>query len=173
VGGIENPHPHGAEAAETELLIRRYRDGDHDAVWELHNLALRAVGAHAGNGVWDDDLHHVSEVYLDGRGEFLVGLLDGRIVAMAALRWHEDATAEVKRMRVHPDVQRRGFGRLLLRRLEERAIELGYRRMVLDTTERQVAAIALYRSEGFVESGRGEVWGFPCIFFAKELVADG
>jgi len=156
----------------SELVIRRYEDTDRDAVWELHNLALYAVGAHVGNGPWDDDLHHVSEVYLDGRGEFLVGLLGGRVVAMGALRRHDDVTAEVKRMRVHPATQRHGFGRAILLRLEERAIRLGYRRLVLDTTERQVAAIALYRSEGFVESGRGEVWGFPCIFFAKELVAD-
>jgi ribosomal protein S18 acetylase RimI-like enzyme len=115
----------------------------------------------------------VADVYLDARGEFLVGLVSGRIVAMGALRRHDDLTAEVKRMRVHPDLQRRGFGRTVLRRLEQRAIQLGYRRLVLDTTERQAAAIALYRSEGFTETGRGQVFGFPCIFFAKELAADG
>jgi len=154
-----------------KLLIRRYRDADHDAVWELHNLALRLVGAHAGNGPWDDDLHHVREVYLEAGGEFLVGELAGRIVAIGALRRQDESTAEVKRMRVHPDLQRRGHGRAVLRRLEARAVQLGYRRLVLDTTERQVPAIALYRSEGFVEIGRGQVLGFPCIFFAKELSA--
>ena len=176
MGGIEGsaPHRHEAEDMErAELVIRRYRDGDRAAVWALHNLALHAVGAHAGNGVWDDDLHHVAEVYLDGGGEFLVGLVAGRVVAMGALRRHDDLTAEVKRMRVHPDLQGRGFGRLVLRALERRAIRLGYRRLVLDTTERQAAAIALYRSEGFTETGRGRVLGFPCIFFAKELAQGG
>ncbi len=132
-----------------------------------------ASGAHVGNGPWDDDLHHIQEVYLDAGGEFLVGELGGRIVAMGALRRHDDVTAGVKRIRVHPGQQRRGFGRTVLRRLEERARELGYRRLVLDTTERQVAAIALYRSEGFTETGRGQVFGFPCIFFGKELAATG
>jgi ribosomal protein S18 acetylase RimI-like enzyme len=153
------------------LDLRRYQDGDHDAVWELHNLALHAVGAHAGNGAWDDDLHHIQEVYLDAGGEFLVGALAGRIVAIGALRRQDGITAELKRMRVNPGVQRCGFGRTVLRRLEERARELGYRRLVLDTTERQVAAIALYRSEGFIETGRGQVLGFPCVFFTKELAA--
>ncbi|MGA3184888.1 MAG: GNAT family N-acetyltransferase [Candidatus Dormibacteria bacterium] len=152
-----------------DLDVRRYQDGDRVAVWELHNLALHAVGAHAGNGPWDDDLHHIQEVYLDAGGEFLVGLLAGRIVAIGALRRQDEITVELKRMRVNPDLQRRGLGRIVLRRLEERARELGYRRLVLDTTERQVAAIALYRSEGFTETGRGQVFGFPCIFFAKEL----
>ena len=171
MGGTESRSPDRAGASDTELVIRRYRDADHDAVWELHNLALRLVGAHAGNGPWDDDLHHIGEVYLDAGGEFLVGELAGRIVAIGALRRHDDTTAEVKRMRVHPDVQRSGHGRTVLRSLEARALQLGCRRLVLDTTERQLAAIALYSSEGFSETGRGRVLGFPCIFFAKQLVA--
>jgi len=44
-----------------ELAIRRYRDADHDAVWNVHNVALSAVGVHGGNGPWDDDLHNVRE----------------------------------------------------------------------------------------------------------------
>lgn len=152
-----------------DLEIRRYQEADHDAVWDLHNLALHRVGAHAGNGPWDDDLHRIDEVYLGARGEFLVGVLAGRIVAMGALRRHDDVTAEVTRMRVDPTEQRRGFGRALLCSLTERAVQLGYRHLVLDTTERQVAAIALYRSEGFTETGRGQVLGFACIFFAKKL----
>ncbi|MGA9112193.1 MAG: GNAT family N-acetyltransferase [Candidatus Dormiibacterota bacterium] len=169
MGGGESRSPSRAGAIETELAIRRYRDADHDAVWELHNLALHLVGAHAGNGPWDDDLHHIGEVYLQAGGEFLVGELAGRIVAIGALRRHDETTAEVKRMRVHPAVQRCGHGRTVLRRLEARALQLGFRRLFLDTTERQLAAIALYRSEGFTETGRGHVLGFPCIFFAKEL----
>ena len=71
---------------EPPLHIRRYREADHDAVWALHNLALHQVGAHAGNGPWDDDLHHVPAEYLDSGGEFLVGVVDARIVAMGALK---------------------------------------------------------------------------------------
>ena len=41
------------------MEVRRYRAGDHDAVWDLHNVALNEVGAHMGNGPWDDDLHHI------------------------------------------------------------------------------------------------------------------
>jgi ribosomal protein S18 acetylase RimI-like enzyme len=92
---------------------------------------------------------------------------------MGALRPGEGEVAELKRMRVHPELQRRGYGRAILRRLEGRAAQLGYRRLVLDTTERQVAALRLYRSAGFIETGRGEVLGFPCLFFAKDLVEDG
>lgn len=58
------------------LRIRRYQDADHDAVWTLHSHALEHVGAHAGAGPWDDDLHAVRRFYLEQRGEFVVGLLE-------------------------------------------------------------------------------------------------
>ncbi len=46
-------------------------------MWDLHNLALEHAGAHAGSGPWDDDLSAIRETYLEGGGEFLVGV-EGR-----------------------------------------------------------------------------------------------
>jgi ribosomal protein S18 acetylase RimI-like enzyme len=154
---------------EPPLHIRRYREADHDAVWALHNLALNQVGAHAGNGPWDDDLHHVSAEYLDSGGEFLVGVADARIVAMGALKRLGPDRAEVKRMRVHPDCQRRGFGQAILDGLQRRAAELGVRHLRLETTAGQVAAQGLYRANGFVEVGRTTFAGFDVLLFEKQL----
>jgi len=155
-----DPHP---------LEIRRFRRGDHDAVFALHNLALHQVGAHVGNGPWDDDLHHIPEVYLDSGGEFLVGLLDGRIVAMGALVPEAGRRAKITRMRVHPDVQRRGFGQAILGRLEARAAEIGVAALWLDTTVGQTAAQALYRKNGYAETGRTRLHGFRVILYEKKL----
>jgi hypothetical protein len=41
----------------TAMQIRRYQEADHDDVWTLHVLGLQHVGAYAGHGPWDDDLH--------------------------------------------------------------------------------------------------------------------
>jgi ribosomal protein S18 acetylase RimI-like enzyme len=150
------------------LTIRRYQLVDQEAVWELHNLALRQAGAFAGNGPWDDDLRHVESAYLSNGGEFLVGALGGRVVAMGGLRRRSAEVAEVKRMRVHPEVQRRGYGRAILLALEQRARQLGYVRLVLDTTTRQRAAIALYRGHGFVVTGRTTA-GMATLLMAKRL----
>ncbi len=68
------------------LTIRRYQPYDQQAVWSLHNLALDQVGAHGGNGPWDEDVRRVEATYLADGGEFLVGVLQGRVVAMGALR---------------------------------------------------------------------------------------
>ncbi len=88
---------------------------------------------------------------------------------MGALRRCDAGCAELKRLRVHPAVQRRGLGRCLLHRLEERALELGYRTLVLDTTVRQLAAQALYRDEGYSETGRGRGGAFELVFFEKQI----
>jgi len=152
------------------LEVRRYRPADHGAIWDLHNLALSQVGAHAGNGPWDDDLHHIEAVYLHDHGEFLVGTLDGQIVAMGALRRIDPEIAEIKRMRVHPAFQRRGYGGAILRMLEQRAAELGYHTLRLDTTTRQEGAQAFYAQNGYRQVGRGRYGAFELVLYEKLMI---
>ena len=89
------------------MRIRQYRVVDHDAVWELHNFVLQLAHAQAGSGAWDDDLHDIESVYLDDRGEFLVGIVDDQIIAIGPLKKRTEVQGENKRMRVHPDHQRK------------------------------------------------------------------
>src|SRR5688572_24498370 len=109
----------------SELHIRRYEAADHDACWELNDHALNVVGAHPGEAMFAD-LHEVETIYFDNGGEFLVGTVDGVVVAMGAFKRTGDDQAELTRMRIHPDAQRRGFGQAILSALEARARELGY-----------------------------------------------
>jgi GNAT superfamily N-acetyltransferase len=155
------------------LNIRQYEPRDGDAVRELHDVALNAVGAHAGAGPFDEDLHRIAEVYLDAGGEFLVGELEGRIVAMGALKRHDDGSGEIGRMRVHPDCWRRGFGQMILTALEGRARELGFRRLWLVTTIGQTAARQLYEKNGYRPLERSESYGFEVIRYGKELDTEG
>jgi ribosomal protein S18 acetylase RimI-like enzyme len=151
------------------LELRRFQDADQRAVWELHKLGLEGTGAHLGNGSWDDDLRSIPESYLESGGEFLVGVVKGRVVAMGALRHITESIAELKRMRVHPRFQRRGFGRLILSALEHRARELGYAKLTLDTGVVLTAARRLYQSAGYCEVGRGRIGAVDVIYFEKRL----
>ncbi len=151
------------------MEIRRYLATDHDAVWELHNVALLQVDAHAGNGPWDDDLHRVEAEYIATGGEFYVGTANGRIVAMGALLRQSDDRAEIRRMRVHPHVQRKGLGKQMLSALEQRAAELGFRTLTLETTVQQIAAIQLYTRSGYDEVGRSRKAGFEVLGFEKKI----
>ena len=74
-------------------------------------------------------------------------------------------------MRVHPDRQRRGFGRAILEALERRAAELGCTRLHMERTTAQEAAQRLYRARGYRETGRAMHGGFETVRFEKRLGA--
>ena len=150
------------------LEIRRYQDADNPAVLELHHLALEATGAYFP-GKWNDDLDDIPIHYLNNGGEFLVGILDGKIVCMGAFRRKSDTLAEIKRMRVLPECQRRGFGQIILNQLETKAIQLGYTELCLDTTTLQIAAQKFYGKNGFIEVRRGLMPPFEVIYYHKSL----
>jgi GNAT superfamily N-acetyltransferase len=159
----------GALTAEP-LHIRRYEPGDKRAVRRLHDDALNEVGAHLGRGSWDDDLDEIENAYLHSGGEFLVGVLDEEVVAMGALMRISSEKAELKRMRVKPGLQGRGYGQTLLDALHRRGAELGYSTLRLDTTVRQRAAQRLYLKNGYREAGRGVVGPFDCIVYEREIL---
>jgi GNAT superfamily N-acetyltransferase len=76
---------------------------------------------------------------------------EDRAVGMGALRKLEDGVGEVKRMFIQPDFQGKGYGKLMMVRLMDKARELGYRTLRLDTGRMLEAAVHVYKSAGFRE----------------------
>ena len=136
------------------FTLRRYTSADQEAVEHLHVFAIQQAGAYLGRGPWDDDVYAIEEVYLKNQGEFLIGECDGLLVAMGALKRTSLEYAEIKRMRVHPEYQGRGYGQLILDALETRARALGYQTLHLDTSILQIPAQRLYEKNGYREVGR-------------------
>ena len=153
------------------MHIRRYEPGDKRAVRRLHDDALNEVGAHLGTGPWDEDLDDIEGVYLGSGGEFLVGILKGDVVAMGAIKRDSPDVAEVRRMRVRPGLQGRGYGQAMLDALHCRAAGLGYSTLHLDTTVQQRVARRLYLKNGYREVGRGSIGPFDCIYYERGAVA--
>ncbi|MDE0590361.1 GNAT family N-acetyltransferase [Halocynthiibacter sp. C4] len=83
------------------------------------------------------------------RGCFLAphdhGFALGRVIA---------DEAELLTLAVSPDMRRRGYGNDLLRAYESRAAQLGAAESFLEVAETNLGAIALYRANGYIESGR-------------------
>ncbi len=97
-----------------------------------------------------------------GVGAFLVCFESEVPIACGAVRKLDDTTAEIKRMYVDPGRRGHGVGRLMLEALEAEATGLSCTRLVLETGLRQVAAMSLYTSAGFVEIQRfGEYENSP------------
>ncbi|GAB3680902.1 GNAT family N-acetyltransferase [Salinarchaeum chitinilyticum] len=164
----------------TALDVRRFRPADADAVWEVHEAALRASPlAFVEEAAVDDDILAIESHYIDAGGEFIVGemardpdeLTDPEIVAIGGFRPIDEDRVEIKRMRVHPEYQRRGFARCILEQLETRALEKGYDVAELETIEPLRAARALYEETGYeiVEEWTKEATGVETFRYRTEL----
>ena len=109
------------------------------------NAELTALYPEEGANHFRLDLEEVAV----GRGAFLVADYRGDPVGCGALRRLDAYTAEIKRMYVEPTARGLGVGRAMLGALESEARDLKVDRIVLETGERQLDAVALYERSGF------------------------
>ncbi|PSQ04345.1 hypothetical protein BRC97_11555 [Halobacteriales archaeon QS_6_71_20] len=129
-------------------------------------------GDDGGNGDSDGDGDDDSDSPADAALPDELRVADGTLVATGAVRPPADPVrarfegvaglddrepAELKRMHVYPAFHRRGIGGRLFDELIERARGAGYDALVLETTDRQEAALAFYRERGFAEATRRTV----------------
>ena len=118
----------------------------------------------------DPDLSDLRAYHL----EFLVGVLDGQVVATGGLKLEDASTVRVRRLSVSPAARGRGLGALMLDTLLGEARARGFARAVLETGADWHSAIALYEGAGFVRvhSSFEPETGFHCLEFARDLTAD-
>jgi putative acetyltransferase len=81
--------------------------------------------------------------------EFVVGFVDGRPVACGALQPLSLGVGELKRMYVRPPFRGQGLSRLILAALEERALQLGFHTLRLETGQNLAPALGLYQGADY------------------------
>ena len=87
--------------------------------------------------------------YTPPPGCILLAELSGNYVGCVALRPWENKICEMKRLFVIPEYRRRNVGRTLTCAVIDRAREMGYEKMRLDTIESMKAAKRLYHTLDF------------------------
>ena len=118
-------------------------------MWELTPAALGAEFQSYVERAIQEELGRIEEYYFC-REDQAFFIADARgMVGMVGVE-HQDAdVAELRRMAVAKAQRRKGIGRKLLAAAEAFCRKAGYRRIVLSTSELQLAAGQLYHSSGY------------------------
>jgi putative acetyltransferase len=112
-----------------------------------------------------------SEEVVEGNGAFLIAYAEGEPIGCGAIRRLDPEMAEIKRMFVVPKARGLGISKKILLALEAEGQRLGVRKLLLETGERQIEAMALYRRAGFIRIPLfGEYLNSPLsVCMAKEI----
>ena len=155
------------DLATVRRLFQDYRQwlADHQ-----DPAAESAPRVRSGLALVDQLIAELPGAYGPPRGEILLWIEDGTLVACGALRELEPKVGEIKRIYVRPDYRGKTFGHPFVRALIERARELGYRTLRVDTLPTMTAAIEFYQEAGFRPISA--FWPHPAagaLFFEREI----
>ena len=153
------------------LQIRRYQPQDNKVIRELNDAGIAQIepsGALRALPFVTADFDDIEGVYFKN-GDFIVGLQDGEVVAMGAIKQRTPTCAEFKRLRIRPDCQRKGYGETIMLKLMALAAEMGYTEGFLDTLTTNTRAQRLFEKLGFTRSGRGMRGPFDLYFYTRQL----
>ena len=120
-----------------------------------------------GTAYFDPELDHLSSYYNSGTDE------SGRVIGGAGVAEFPgiDDCAEVQKLYVVDGWKGRGYGRLLMKTIEEYARGAGFRRLYLETHSNLNVAMRMYEKYGFHLIGRPETVVHSTMdrFYMKEL----
>ena len=143
---------------DADFQIRPAVPGDGAAIADLFVTVNRDLAPPDRREAFEDyivlslreEIEPFMSYYARDRGNGLwVVVAEGEVAGMYGLERVSGTDVELRRMYVAPGWRRKGLARRMLRHAEGMARDLGYRLMVLSTSEIQEAALALYRAEGF------------------------
>jgi GNAT superfamily N-acetyltransferase len=141
-------------------MIRDARPSDYAAVGELMRAFIRwhyqrhssdraIIDSYFDPAAYEAELQSLPGPYAPPQGALLVAEAEGRIVGCVALKALGEGACEMKRLFVDSLAHGQGFGDSLARAIVQRASDLGYSKMMLDTGPLQIEAQTLYRKLGF------------------------
>lgn len=151
------------------VTIRSADQGDFEPLYALYRDSIKC---NSRGFIQDLSFHGclISKISTWQRagGDFLVAYGGDKLVGLGGLAPRNPYTAELCKLHVDSEWQRRGIGRLMANELVECARRVNFSEVELHVTATQTAAIALYGSLGFQEMHRKlfatTVFGAPASF---------
>ena len=98
---------------------------------------------------FEEELNTLPGEYAPPKGSILLAYYKDNIAGCVALRQFQDDVCEMKRLYVRPKFRGKKIGKALSKKIIQKAREIGYKRMRLDTLPFMKEAIMLYSDLGF------------------------
>jgi len=167
-----------------QTSVRRFKPADGPQIRWLHDRTPNAGEVAIRPQKWPEALNDIAgnfeafwvAVEQTAKGEAIVGMLGvTQAGSPAEVTPVPDFVGQLKRtgridyVRVAPERQRRGIGRLLTNTAIAGARQAGFARLIVETTPQQPAAIALYESTGFQEAGRSNFENYELVWLELKL----
>ena len=125
------------------IEIRAYRESDQDDVVNLWRECELVKP-------WNDPIKDIRRKLDVQRDLFLVGLLDGKLVA-TVIAGYEGHRGWINYLAVSKECREMGFGRLMMDEAEERLRAMGCPKVNLQIRSSNIDVIRFYRSPGYSE----------------------
>ena len=161
---------------ERNILEYQPLTSQYDAdVADLIRVSLKANHLDIpGTVYFDEGLDHLSEYYSDPHRAYYVLLERDSVIGcigLAEFQYFGDDCCELQKLYVSSTYQGRGLGYKLVRFIESKAREMGYRKIYLETHTNLQTAIQLYEVCGYQQIQRPEsvVHSTMNRFYLKEL----
>lgn len=126
-----------------------------------------------GTVYFDEGLDHLSEFYSHPHRDYYVLIEEECVIGGIGLAEFDgfEACAELQKLYLADSAKGRGLGYEMIRFIEEKAREQGYKRMYLETHTNLAAAIHIYKKSGYreIEKPSSVVHGAMNRFYLKEL----
>ena len=131
------------------MIVRPASDADSENIKSVVFSVLADYGLKPDPDGTDKDLDAIEKSYHLNNGFFGVVETGNLIIATLGLHRVDDETCELRKMYLLPAFRGKGIGKFILEFALQKAKELGYKRITLETASALKEAIGLYKKYGF------------------------
>ena len=132
------------------MNLRPATNGDRELVKKLIFDILNEYGLKSDPEKTDLDISDIELNYTNRNGIFdLLENENSNVIATVGLYNIDKVTCELRKMYMLKSERGKGYGKLLLNHAVQKAKELGYKKIILETASVLKEAIGLYESYGF------------------------
>ena len=102
---------------------------------------------------FDSELGNLENIYVPPHGDLILCKHKDEYIGCVGIRLFSEDVAEMKRLFVKENARKLGIGSSLVKEAERSAKNKGYNEIKLDTLDKMITAVNLYKKNGYQETG--------------------